>query len=99
MGVALPSLAILAEPQNLETRLLPGPFFSFLCSFLLPLFFLSSFFALPFFPLISVHEAVEQGADHGMVAGLEDKAARAEKSSMAQEHSSEAWHRKHMRNT
>ena len=37
MGVALPSLAILAEMQNLEARVLPGPFF------FLSLFFLVAF--------------------------------------------------------
>ena len=49
MGVALPSLAILAEMQNLEARVLPGPF-SFLSLFFLVafvyfclLFLLSSF--------------------------------------------------------
>ena len=37
MGVAVPSLAILAETQNLEAQLLPGPFF------FLSLFFLVAF--------------------------------------------------------
>ena len=39
MGVALPSLAILAETQNLEAQHLPVPFFIFLYSFLLLWFF------------------------------------------------------------
>ena len=80
MGVALPSLATLAETQNLEARLLPDALFSFFC-FLLPLFFLSSFFALPF--LCSFLSMKQWGKEQTMAwAGLEDKAARAAKNSM-----------------
>ena len=84
MGVALPSLAILAEMQNSEARFLPGPFF-FLSLFFLVAFGFFCFFFVAFsfsFLLNSVHETVEQGADHGMEAGLEDNAARAAKNNM-----------------
>ena len=58
MGVALPSLAILAETQTLEAQVLPGPFF------FLSLFFLVAFV---FFCLLFLHSsfsfffAMEQG--------------------------------------
>ena len=52
MGVALPSLAILAETQNLEAQVLPGPFF------FLSLFFLVAFV---FFCLLFFLFAMEQG--------------------------------------
>ena len=62
-----------------ETQSLDAPLFPPKSAFLLSLFFLVGllfFFLLfllsPFLSLISVHEAVEQGADHGMVAGRED---------------------------
>ena len=78
MGVALPSLAILAETQNLEAQLLSGPvFFPFSVLSCCLCFLLSSFFALFFFFL-----QWSKGADHGMGAGLEDKAPRAAKNNM-----------------
>ena len=80
MGVALLSLATVAETQNLEARLLPDPLFSFFC-FLLPLFFLSSFFALPF--LCSCLSMKQWSKEQTMAwAGLEDQAARAAQNSM-----------------
>ena len=58
MGVELPSLAILAETQNLEARVLPGPFFFLSLFFLVAfVFFCLLFFALFFFFLF----AMEQG--------------------------------------
>ena len=47
MGVALPSLAILAETQNLEVRLLPGPFFFLSLFFLVAFVFFGFSFCLP----------------------------------------------------
>ena len=70
MGVALPSLAMLAKTQNLEAPLLPGPFFPFFVLSCCLCFFCFLFFAFSFFfLLISIHETVDQGADHGTGAG------------------------------
>ena len=47
MGVALPSLAILAETQNLDAQLLPGPFFFLSLFFLVAFVFFGFSFCLP----------------------------------------------------
>ena len=73
MGVALPSLGILVETQNLEARLLPGPFFFLSLFFLVAFVFFCLLFLLSFF---SFFLQWSNGADHGMGAGLEEKAAR-----------------------
>ena len=80
MGVALPSLAILAEMQNLEARVLPGPFL-FLSLFFLVAFLFSSVFFFCSLLFLSFLQW-SNGADHGMGVGLEDKAPRAAKNNM-----------------
>ena len=79
MGVALPSLAILAETQNLEAQVLPGPFFFLSLFFLVAFVFFCLLFLLSSF---SFFLQWSKGADHGMGAGLEDKAPRAAKNNM-----------------
>ena len=79
MGVALPSLAILAETQNLEAQVLPGPFLFLSLFFLVAFVFFCLLFLLSSF---SFFLQWNKGADHGMGAGLEDKAPRAAKNNM-----------------
>ena len=63
-GCGVAFFSHLAETQNLEARVLPRFFLSlfFLVAFVFSFFFSCS----PFSFFISVHEAVEQGGDHGM---------------------------------
>ena len=53
MGVAVPSLAILAETQNLEAQLLPGPFFFLSLFFLVAFVFFCLLFLLSCFSFCS----------------------------------------------